>query len=99
VLVDVLAGSAIRQPLVRDNPSTPVAPDAQNLRSRPHFPVGRVEQNIALKGPRSLLVKSSPAKPRSQLPCIINPEFDLSFDSHRKQRVYAGSGNRAKRRE
>ena len=84
---------------MRDDPFPRVVPDTQNLGSRPHLAVRRVKQDVALERPRRLLAKPGSAQPLSQFGNILNPEFDLSLDTHVSSEYIRGGGKRFKRRK
>src|SRR5207237_3858075 len=99
MLVCIVARASIREPFVGHRPAPCVASEAQNLCASTHLPVGCVVKNVALKSTRRLLTKTRLAKTHHQFADVLNPEFDLRFDSHGKQRVYAGGGKAFKRRQ
>ena len=99
MLVRIFARTHVGQTLVRHRPLARIAANAQNLGPRPHRAVRRIVQNIALEGSWRLLGKPRLAKLILQLAYVLNAKFDFCFDGHRKERVYARSGNGFKRRQ
>ena len=66
-------------------PAVGVAADAQDFCAGAHLAVGRVVENVALEGARSLQGESGGLKAAGQASEVVHAEFDLGFDGHRLQ--------------
>jgi len=88
VLVCVFSGTVVGQALVGQQAMAGVGADAQNLRTRPHLPVRRVVEHVALKAAQRYQAKPRLFQPVVQTGQVVDAEFDLSFDRHGKERVY-----------
>jgi hypothetical protein len=73
---------------VGDRPAAGISADAQNLGAGAHLAVGRVVENIALEGARSLQREAGGLEALGEAGNIgesVEAEFDLGFDGHGQQ--------------
>jgi len=96
VLVGVFAGANVGQALVGDGETAGVTANAQDLSAGAHGAVGRVIENVALKGAGGLQGEAGGFKALVEVGQVVYAEFDLGLDGHGKERVYGkGQTNRA----
>ncbi len=69
---------------MRQRPAARVAADAQNLGAGAHLAVGRVVEDVALKGARGLQAKTGGFKALREGRQVGYAEFDFGFDGHRQ---------------
>ncbi len=88
VFMAVLAGTGVRQTLVRELPFASVVADAQNLGARAHLAVGSVVENVVFKAACRLQAKTCRLQPAAEIVKVGYPKFDLGLNSHGYQQVY-----------